>query len=221
MPNDETRTTNALDSPTSPQTLLAAFREGSVEAGGELLRRFEAWLKLLARLEIDTQYRGKFDESDVVQQVLLEAVRDLPKFRGRTEAEFTAWLRRILAHVLAHEFRRYRGTQKRDIRQEVSLDQTLQESSERLGQMLAASISSPSQRAVRGEEKLLLADVLARLPADYREVIILRNLEDLSHEEVAQRMGRNVGAVRMLWVRALARLREEVQRIAPQSDLAS
>jgi len=221
MANDEIRTTNALDSLTSPQTLLAAFRAGRVEAGGELLRRFEAWLKLLARLEIDTQYRGKFDESDVVQQVLLEAVRDLPKFRGLTEAEFTAWLRRILAHVLAHEFRRYRGTQKRDIRQEVSLDQTLQRSSERLGQMLAASISSPSQQAVRGEQELLLADVLDRLPADYREVIILRNLEELSHEEVARRMGRNVGAVRMLWVRALARLREEVQRLAPQSDLAS
>jgi RNA polymerase sigma-70 factor, ECF subfamily len=221
MANDEIRMTNALDSLTSPQTLLAAFRAGRVEAGGELLRRFEAWLKLLARLEIDTQYRGKFDESDVVQQVLLEAVRDLPKFRGLTEAEFTAWLRRILAHVLAHEFRRYRGTQKRDIRQEVSLDQTLQRSSERLGQMLAASISSPSQQAVRGEQELLLADVLDRLPADYREVIILRNLEDLSHEEVARRMGRNVGAVRMLWVRALARLREEVQRLAPQSDLAS
>lgn len=198
----------------SSRDLLAAFREGRDEAGGELLRRYQSWLKLLARLEIDTQYRGKFDESDIVQQVLLEAVRDFPRFRGGTEAEFTAWLRRILAHVLAHEFRRYRGTQKRDIAQEVSLDQTLQQSSQRLGEMLAASVSSPSQRAACNEQELLLADVLARLPADYREVIILRNLEDLPHEEVARRMGRNTGAVRMLWVRALAQLREEMQHLA-------
>jgi RNA polymerase sigma-70 factor (ECF subfamily) len=66
------------------------------------------------------------------------------------------------------------------------------------------------QQAVRHEQELLLADVLARLPDDYREVIILRNLEGLSHEEIAGRMHRNVGAVRMLWVRALAPLRQEL-----------
>lgn len=206
--------------PSSPtQALLDAFREGRGEAGDELLRRYQSWLKILAKLEIDTRYRGKFDESDIVQQVLLEAVRDFPKFRGQTEGEFTAWLRKILAHVLAHEFRRYRGTQKRDVTQEVSLDQTLQRSSQRLNEMLAASISSPSHQAARNEQELLLADVLARLPEDYRDVIVLRNLEGLSHEEVASRLGRNVGAVRMLWVRALARLRDEMQQLSlPSGD---
>ena len=63
------------------------------------------------------------------------------------------------------------------------------------------------------EQEVLLADVLAKLPEDYREVIILRNLEGLSHEEVAARMGRTVGAVRMLWVRALAQLRLAVGEI--------
>jgi len=193
------------------RALLDAFRNGRGEAGNQLLQRYQSWLKLLARLEIDTRYRGKFDESDIVQQVLLEAVRDFPQFRGDTEAEFTAWLRKILAHVLAHEFRRYRGTQKRDISQEVSLDQTLQRSSQRLNEMLAASISSPSHRAARNEQEVLLADVLARMPADYRDVIVLRNLEGLSHEEVASRLGKNVGAVRMLWVRALGRLREQIE----------
>lgn len=197
----------------SVQALLDAFRGGSTEAGDLLLRRHLSWLKLLAKLEIDTRYRGKFDESDVAQQVLLEAVRDFPRFRGQSEAEFAGWLRRILAHVLAHEFRRYRGTQKRDIANEVSLEQTLQHSSARLGEMLAASISSPSQHLLRNEQELLLADVLARLPDDYREVIVLRNLEGLSHEQAAERMGRGVGAVRMLWVRALADLRREMQTV--------
>lgn len=199
-------------SASSAQALLEAFRSGQEPAGEELLRRHLSWLKLLAKLEIDTRYRGKFDESDVAQQVLLEAVRDFPQFRGESEAEFAAWLRRILAHVLAHEFRRYRGTQKRDISQEVSLEQTLQHSSARIGDMLAASMSSPSQHFLRCEQELLLADVLDRLPDDYREVVILRNLEGLSHEDVAQRMGRSVGAVRMLWVRALSQLKQEMER---------
>ena len=51
---------------------------------------------------------------------------------------------------------------------------------------------------------------MARLPADYAEVILLRNIEGLSHDEIALRMGRGSGAVRMLWVRALARLRQEL-----------
>jgi RNA polymerase sigma-70 factor (ECF subfamily) len=171
------------------------------------LLRYEPWLKLLARMQIDTRFQGKFSASDIVQQTLLEACRDLPQFRGQTEAELLAWLRQILAHVLAHEVRRYRGTQQRDIDREVSLEAALAQSSQRLGDMLAASGSSPSMKAERHEQELRLADVLAKLPDHYREVIILRNLEGLSHEAVAERMGRSVGAVRMLWVRALAELR--------------
>jgi RNA polymerase sigma-70 factor (ECF subfamily) len=58
-----------------------------------------------------------------------------------------------------------------------------------------------------------LADALSQLPGDYREVIVLRNLEGFSHEEVARRMGRSVAAVRMLWVRALARLRQTIETV--------
>lgn len=195
--------------PTSPSVirLLQALKQGDAAAQEEVLLRYQSWLNLLARMQIGARFQGKFSSSDVVQQTLLEACRDLPRFRGQTEAELLAWLRQILAHVLAHEIRRYRGTQQRDIAREVSLEQALAQSSQRLGDMLAASGTSPSAKAERNEQEVLLADVLAKLPDDYREVIILRNLEGLSHEEVAQRMGRAVGAVRMLWVRALAQLR--------------
>lgn len=203
------------DTPPSLALLLGALRQGDGAAQGEILLRYQSWLWLLARLQLDSRFRGKFDASDIVQQTLLEACRALPQFRGDTEAELRAWLRQILAHVLAHEIRRYHGTQQRDVDREVSLDQALAQSSQRLGDMLAAPGSSPSQQAARNEQEVLLADVLARLPEDYREVIILRNFEGLPHEEVARRMGRNVGAVRMLWVRALARLRQELEGLQP------
>jgi len=200
------------DSSSWMSRLLDAFRRGDAEAGDPLLARCRSWLTLLARLQIDTHFQGKFDRSDVVQQTMLEAVRNFPQFRGQTDAELAAWLRQILAHVLAHEVRRYRGTDKRDVGREVSLQQSLEQSSQRLGDLLAASGPSPSQQAARHEQELLLAAVLARLPDDYREVIILRNLESLSHEQVAGRMQRSPGAVRMLWVRALTRLREELNQ---------
>jgi RNA polymerase sigma-70 factor (ECF subfamily) len=174
------------------------------------LDRYRSWLGLLARLQVEPRFRTKFDPSDIVQQTLLEAVRDWPKFRGSNEAELAAWLRQILAHVLLHEVRRFGGAQRRDVGREVSLEQALAESSRRLGDALVAPGSSPSEQAGRHELELRLADALARLPADYAEIILMRNVEGLSHEEAAQRMGRGIGAVRMLWVRALSRLRQEL-----------
>ena len=57
---------------------------------------------------------------------------------------------------------------------------------------------------------MLLADALERLPADYRDVFILRNLEQVPVEQVAARMGRSVNAVRKLWTRAMLALRREL-----------
>ena len=188
--------------------LLEALRGGNAAVQGELLLRYEPWLRLLAQVQVESRFNGKFDTADIVQQTLLEAVRALPGLRASTEAELIAWLRQVLAHVIAHEVRRYRGTLQRDLGREVSLERSIAKSSQRLRDVVAAPGSSPSQHAARREREVLLADALAQLPEDYRQVIILRNIEGLPHEEVARRMGRSPGAVRMLWVRALARLKE-------------
>jgi RNA polymerase sigma-70 factor (ECF subfamily) len=66
---------------------------------------------------------------------------------------------------------------------------------------------------------VLLADVLSRLPEPYRQVIVLRNLQGLPHEEIARRLGRSAGAVRMLWVRALAQLRQAMESPGDPSGL--
>lgn len=175
----------------------------------EWLVQYEPWLRLIARLEIDSRFRGKFSASDAVQQTLMEAWRGWDGFRGESLEQRLAWLRKILAHQLAHLARQFVGTQKRDLSREVSLERSLAQSSLRLESFLAADATSPSMHAVRGERQLLLARVLNQLPSDYREVIVLRNLRELPHAEVARRMGRSEAAVRMLWIRALAQLRVE------------
>lgn len=189
---------------------LDALRAGDPIASDEFARRYRPWLTILARSQLGRRLSGKADHSDVVQLALLEAVKGIPQFRGTTEMEFEAWLRKVLAHALSHEIRRFAGTASRDLDREVSLDQELEQSSMRLATVLAANDSSPSAVAARKEGALHLAAALARLNDDYRDVIVLRNIEGLSHEQVAERMNRNVGAVRMLWVRALARLRREM-----------
>ena len=186
--------------------------EAQVEGGAApWFLRYEAWLRLLARNEIDSRFAGKFDPSDAVQQTMLEAWKGWDNFRGTAEPQRLAWLRQILAHQLAHLARHYAGTQMRDVTREVSIERSLNQSAQRLDALLAAREPTPSQHAMANEQRLALSQVLESLPADYRQVILLRNLEDLSHEEVARRMNRSEGAVRMLWVRALGALREALQ----------
>ena len=191
----------------SPEQLMVLARAGSGPALGQLLEMYRHYLTLLVRLQIDRRLQGKVDAADVVQETFLEAHRDFGRFRGTTEAELAAWLRQILATCLAHLVRRYYGTQARDVRLERMLEDELDQSSRALDRGLIAEQSSPSQRASRREQTVLLADALGRLPPDYREVIILRHLEGLTFPEVAKRMGRSLDSVEKLWVRALPRLR--------------
>ncbi len=177
----------------------------------EQLTRYQSWLRCLARMEIDSRFQGKFSASDAVQQTMLAAWQDWDQFRGDSEAQRRAWLRQILAYQLAKLARHYAGTQKRDVSRETSIEASLAQSSVRIENFLAADQSSPSRQAIANEQSLALARVLEELPDDYRQVIELRNLQDLSHEEVAQQMNRSVGAVRMLWMRALTELRNRVE----------
>jgi RNA polymerase sigma-70 factor (ECF subfamily) len=71
---------------------------------------------------------------------------------------------------------------------------------------------SPSQSAQRRELTIILADALAELAPDYREVVVLRTLEGRDWEDVARAMGRSLGAVRLLWARALKKLRPLIER---------
>ncbi len=165
-------------------------------------------------MQIGQRLQGKVDPADVVQETFLEAHRQFPQFRGTSEAEMAAWLRRILAGQLALLVRRYIGTKARDMNLERELGAQLDQSSEAIDRGLAASISTPSQRASRREQAVLLADALGRLPEDYREVIILRHLEGIAFADVAARMGRSVDSVQKLWVRALGSLRSTMEGAA-------
>ena len=167
---------------------------------GELFQQYRDYLELLARLEIGRQLQTKIDTCDLVQETFLEAHRNFGLFRGRSEWEFVAWLRKIFAGKLSNLVRHYVSTQGRDIRREQPLQVDLSQSSALLEQPLFAPESSPSQQAVKREQGVLLAKALTLLSPDYREIIILRNMEELPFEKCAERMGRSVAAVQKLWI---------------------
>jgi RNA polymerase sigma-70 factor, ECF subfamily len=175
--------------------------------GEELaVEKFRTYLLLLARMQIGSKLRAKLDPSDVVQQTLLDAHRQLAQFRGSTPAEMAGWLRGMFAGNLADALRAFsRG--KRDVARERSLEAALDESSARIGAWLQAEQSSPSQKAQRTEDILRLVEALAELPEAQREAVVLHYWQGQTLAEVAAQLGRTSPAVAGLLQRGLKTLR--------------
>jgi len=191
--------------------LLAEAKGGGEAQLGQLLTLYRNYLTILATTQLDARLRRRISPSDLVQEAMLGAYRDFGKFRGTTERELLAWLRQILINCLHHAYEAHVQAGRRDIRREVSLDdmhRAMDRSVIQLAHVLADRGPSPSAPVRERERSIAIADQLAKLKRDDRDVIVLRNLQGLSFEEVAERMGRKPGAVRMLWLRAIERFRQ-------------
>lgn len=198
------------DSSLRPSELIQEARDGQPDAVGRLLGLYVDYLKILATTQLDQKLRGRVSPSDVVQETCCEAHRDFGQFRGRTEREFVAWLRQIMIHNLARLVERHVLADKRDVRRERSLEQmqrAVDRSTARMEALLVGQEGTPSEAALERERGVELANCIARLPGDYRQVVMLRNFQGLAFNEIAEQMDRSSGAVRMLWLRALDQLR--------------
>jgi RNA polymerase sigma-70 factor (ECF subfamily) len=194
--------------------LLDAARRGDVSAQTQLMQAYSSYLTLIARLQVNRQFHGRFSASDVVQDVLLRARERMGEFRGTTEPEFLAWLRRILASRLV-SLARYHLAGVRDVRRERRLNDAVDQSSLDIAQRLAGPGDAPSERASQHEQGVLLAEALDQLPADYREVLVMRHLEGKSFAEIAQTMSRTIPSIKSLWTRAVTKLRTRLSEDDP------
>ena len=196
------------------ELMLRAAQAGDVEPVGRLLALYRNYLLVLATTQFDRRLRRRVSPSDLVQDALLAAHRDFKQFNGQGERQFLAWLRQILINCLHRAVETHLKTKMRDMRCEISLEQVttaLDRSELQLGGALAGNVASPSEPLRAKEHAVDVANQLALLRPQYREVIIMRNLQGLSFDEIAERLERNPGAVRMLWLRAIDRLKQVAQ----------
>jgi RNA polymerase sigma-70 factor, ECF subfamily len=187
--------------------LLQEARAGDPEGVGRVLESARDYLLLIAARGLDADLVAKGGASDLVQDTLLGAYRDFAAFHGSSRDELIAWLRKILQNNLAVHRRRYRGTRKRRISLEVPLGGS---SSGRAWQALRHDSVTPGGAAVRGEQGAALLAALARIRDDYRQVVVWHQYDQLTFEQIGQRLGRSAEAIRKLWKRALIRLTEEL-----------
>ena len=176
---------------------------------GRMLNRCRQYLLMIANEVIGPELQAKLGASDLVQDTFVEAQRHLGVFRGKTDVEMRPWLRKILECRLANIRRAYLATEKRAVGREVTVTVFGDEPGMAV-ETLQSRVPAPSNHAVCNEVNAGLERALSRLPGHYRQAVILRQVEQLSWEEIGRRMGGTAEAARKVWGRAIQQLRREL-----------
>ena len=181
---------------------------GDENAAAILFERHRRQLRRMVQLRMDRRLRGRVDESDVLQEAFIDfagKVRD----RDPDQMPLHLWLRLITGERLLQIHRRHLDVQARAVGQEVSLHHgpMPEASSISLAENLLGKHTSPSLRAVRGEIRDRVQELLNSMDPTDREVLVLRHFEDLRNEDVAKLLGLKASAASNRYLRALERLR--------------
>jgi RNA polymerase sigma-70 factor (ECF subfamily) len=196
-------------------------RDTAVDAA--LVRRFAAGDES-AFTEIVNRYRGKIfgltfnllhnaaDAEEITQDAFIRAYRGLSRFRG--ESSLSTWLHRIALNLARN---RYWYFFRRRRQHWVSLDRPLTEDSDAtFADLVAATDRDPAQETVTSEFTTLVAACMERLDPRHREILVMRNVLDLSYEEIARSLGINVGTVKSRIARAREYLRTLLAGSCPE-----
>ena len=174
----------------------------------------------MVRTGLGPRLRERVELSDVVQEALVEVVRQFPQFTGQNEAALVGWLRKLVGQKLADLGRYHNRAKRAGATGAVPLDGPFDlaahrdsEGGGRLLDVLALSQTSPSEDASRRELTVLLADAIADLPETEAEVLWLYHADNLSFEAIGQQLGVSRKVVRGLWARGLKSLKKRIDRV--------
>ena len=185
--------------------LLQQAKQGHNAALEQLLHWSREFLRREARETLAPQLRVRVDESDLVQKVCLAAFQQFGDFRGESEAEYIQWLRRILQRDILEVVDRERHAAKRAVDREVPASEPLRKA---IGRQ-----TSPSRRAMRQEERVLIQKAIDELPDDQRTVMRLKHIDHVKLSEIAARMGVTEDVVTGLLYRGMKQLKPILQKL--------
>lgn len=200
-----------MNTPPTFDELLERAKGNDSTALGLLLQKARPFLFTLAARHLSPQLKCKTGESDLVQETCSVAIEGISQFRGTTEKEFMGWLSTILSRRAATQAHHYLSTEKRDIQREVPLESP---SGQKKWDILDPEVS-PSKAVSRLEEREAVAKKVHELPASMQEVVMLRFRDNLSFQDIAQRLGKTELAVKKMWVRALIKCKSPPAVLSP------
>src|SRR5271167_398743 len=180
--------------------LVHAAKAGDISAFEELVKRYDRNVFRIA--QHITQNRE--DAEDVVQDAFLKAYENLEQFQGNSK--FYTWLVRIAVNESLMKLRRRRSDRT------VSLDEDIQTEEDTMPREVADWSPNPEQLYKQGELKDILRKTVQGLPASFRTVFVLRDVEGLSTEETAEALDLSIPAVKSRLLRARLQLRERLNK---------
>jgi RNA polymerase sigma-70 factor (ECF subfamily) len=201
--------------------LLQRAAEDDTEALRELFSRYRDRLKRMVHLRLSRRLSGRVDDSDVVQEAYLEISKKLPEYVKAPELPLFLWLRHMTGLKLAEIHRRHLGTQLRDADREVSLHRggLPEADSVSLAAQLLGKLTTPSQAAIKAEQRIYVQEALNSMDPIDREVLALKHFEQLSTSEIARVLGLSKAGAGSRYLRAIKRLRDILERIPGFRDL--
>jgi RNA polymerase sigma-70 factor, ECF subfamily len=182
--------------------LVAASKNGDQEAFAQLVQRYQ-------RLIFNLVYRmlQQYEETtEITQETFLAAWQGLPSFRG--EARFSTWLYRIAYNCSLKQLE----LRKRDRALQIALEaeKTLESTNDE--QRENAELDAR-------DRQILVQEHLSHLPSKYRIVLILRHLQDMTYEEMAEILTMPIGTIKTHLFRARNLLKERLQSLHRESDM--
>jgi RNA polymerase sigma-70 factor (ECF subfamily) len=188
--------------------LVLRAQGGDREALEKLITRYRERVLKIVRLRLGSKLREQVDSEDILQETFVTAVRLLESFEMRDEASLIHWLARLAERQIIAAADHH-GARKRDHARNVPLTNAVSTGAggTRTHLHFANDTTQPLARMQRAEEAHIVEDCLARLPDEYRELILLRNYAGASWDTVAEETGRpSPAAARMMHARALVEL---------------
>jgi RNA polymerase sigma factor (sigma-70 family) len=176
--------------------LMDRARAGSAAALDELYTRCAGKLLPLIRLRMGPSLRAELESRDVLQAVLLKSFQRIGQFDGSETGSLMAWMARIAENEI-RDRADYQGRQRRDAARRVPLEEAAE---------LPQPVRSALTQAILNEEGRRVERGLEALTASQREIIVLRQFEELTFREIAERLAKTEDACRMMFARAMAAL---------------
>jgi len=186
--------------------LVAFAKNGDELALNQLCSVYAERVKWMVRFRMNKELRSKVESMDLVQEVLIHALRGLGDFTYENEGDFVRWLSKIAENAFYDNLDKlYAG--KRNIRNEVMFDECISSKAGRFtGTLGPIDATTPSTIMSKREDLARLEKAIDKLKPMYREVILLAKIEQLSYSQIGEKLGKSAGAVKMLVSRAVVEL---------------
>ena len=197
------------------ELLLKNAQAGDQTALNNLVDLHRGRLAKMVKTRLNPKIKQRVDQSDVIQESLLEAAKRLPEYLAAPRSPFFLWLRQIVGQKIIDVHRRHLGAEARDAKLEISIDRPAVPvaTSICLAAQLLGRLTSPSGVAIRRETEHALQDAINELEPLDREILALRQFEELTNVEAAAELNIEPAAASKRFVRALKRLQEILVRL--------